>query len=188
MEFVEPFKDLKQINAMKKYLQNNSHRDYLLFVLGINTGLKMNEMLELKVADLIDAQGNIKCFYSTVYVDTMPGRDVYLNARVKGALEHYFSHCKLTGDQYLFQSAKTKNAISRQQAHRIIHDAVSSLGIKGKFGAGSMRKTFGYHAYKKGVSISIIQKYFHHATPSETYKYLGISKEEITSTIIDVNL
>jgi site-specific recombinase XerD len=157
-------------------------------VLGINTGLKINELLELKVNDVCDLKGNIKSFYQPPCDGMNEGREIYLNAKVKAALEQYFLDSHLLGDDYLFLSSKTKNAISRQQAHRIIHEAVNSLGIKGKFGAGSMRKTFGYHAYKKGVSISIIQKYFHHATSSETYKYLGISKEEITLPIIDVNL
>jgi site-specific recombinase XerD len=188
MEFVEPFKDLKQINAIKKYLKKNSSRDFLLFVLGINTGLKMNEMLEMKVKDVLDEEGNVKTFYYEPSCESDQIGAIYLNTKVRVALEDYFSHSDLSVDHYIFLSTKTKNAISRQQAHRIIHDAVNSLGIKGKFGAGSMRKTFGYHAYKKGVSISIIQKYFHHATPSETYKYLGITKEEMTTTIIDVNL
>lgn len=188
MEFVEPFRDLKQISTIKNFLRNNSARDFLLFVVGINTGLKINELLELKVSDVLDGDGNIKSFYLAKSDDLEQGRDIYLNAKVKSALNDYLLHAKLTTTDYLFLSTKNNNAISRQQAHRIIHDAVNSLDIKGKFGAGSMRKTFGFHAYKKGVSISIIQKYFHHATSAETYKYLGITKDEMNPPIIDVNL
>jgi site-specific recombinase XerD len=88
----------------------------------------------------------------------------------------------------LFQSTKTKKPITRQQAYRIIHDAAVAVGIQGKIGTNSMRKTFGFHAYKRGVAISLLQKHFHHATPSETFKYLGISKDENLRTEIDVNL
>jgi hypothetical protein len=51
-----------------------------------------------------------------------------------------------------------------------------------------MRKTFGFHAYKRGIAIALLQKHFHHATPSETLKYLGISKDEKFKIEIDVDL
>ncbi|PLT30441.1 tyrosine-type recombinase/integrase [Peribacillus deserti] len=187
MDFVEPFKDLKQIDEIKNYLKQNSERDYLLFVMGINTGMKISEMLGIKAGDVLCGNESI-AFYQIPCEETVHKKEIYFNSKVRSALEHYIFNSGLTPNDYLFASLKTKNPISRQQAHRIIHDAIDHLGIKGKFGASSMRKTFGYHAYKKGVSISIIQEYYHHAAPSETYKYLGITKEEPTQTIIDVNL
>ncbi|PLR96882.1 tyrosine-type recombinase/integrase [Bacillus sp. T33-2] len=188
MEYVEAFKDIKHINAIKKYLKNHSDRDYVLFVLGINTGLKIGQMLQLKVSDVLDKENQIKSYCLLPPTDDSRDRQIYLNAKTRTALKHYISSTGLTADDFLFLSAKTKQPISRQQAHRIIHQAVDALGIEGKYGATSMRKTFGYHAYKKGVSISLIQKHFHHATPSETMKYLGISKEDSNTPIIDVNL
>ncbi|QQZ08938.1 tyrosine-type recombinase/integrase [Heyndrickxia vini] len=182
MEYVEALRDIKQINSMKRYLKKHSERDYVLFVFGINTGLKITEILNLKVEDVFEKEDKIRNFYR------LPDRNVYLNHKVKNALLHYIHTNNLPTDSYLFQSAKTKKPITRQQAYRIIHDAAVSVGIEGKIGTNSMRKTFGYHAYKKGVAISLLQKHFHHATPSETRKYLGITKDEIIQTEIDVNL
>lgn len=88
----------------------------------------------------------------------------------------------------IYSNPLKQKLITRQQAYRIIHDAAVAVGIEGKIGTNSMRKTFGYHAYKRGVAISLLQKHFHHATPSETRKYLGITKDEIIQTEIDVNL
>jgi site-specific recombinase XerD len=188
MEYVEAFRDVKQINALKRFLKRHSERDFLLFVFGINTGMKMNDMLVLKVKDVTDEEMRVNSFCTIDSIDTGAGMQMYLNAKIRTAIEHYIDNTGLAKEDFLFLSPKTKNPISRQQAHRIIHQAVDALGIKGKYGASSMRKTFGYHAYKKGVSISLIQKHFHHSTPSETYKYLGISKEDSITTIIDVNL
>lgn len=101
---------------------------------------------------------------------------------------HYIETSRLDSEDYLFKSPKTSSPITRQQAYRIIHSAAVAVGIPGKIGTNSMRKTFGYHAYKRGVAISILQKHFHHSTPSETLKYLGISKSDIIKTEIDVNL
>ncbi|MGE8203328.1 tyrosine-type recombinase/integrase [Heyndrickxia sp. NPDC080065] len=182
MEYVEALRDIKQINAMKRYLKKHSERDYVLFVFGINTGLKITEILEIKVEDVLDDDDQIENFY------VCSDKEVYLNANVKNALLHYIHTKQLEREAYLFQSAKTKKPITRQQAYRIIHDAAVAVGIQGKIGTNSMRKTFGYHAYKRGVAISLLQKLFHHSTPSETRKYLGIGKDEMIQTEIDVNL
>ncbi|RFU62915.1 tyrosine-type recombinase/integrase [Peribacillus glennii] len=188
MDYVEAFRNIKDIQAIKKYLKGHSERDHLFFVLGINTGLKVNEILEMKVWEVLDEKGKIKNFYTFPAYDNHPEKEVYLNGKVKTALSSYLQASLLPREDYLFVSPKTNKPITRQQAHRIIHQAVDAIGIIGKFGVSSMRKTFGYHAYKQGVSLALIQKHFHHSTPSETLKYLGIEKEETIKTIIDVNL
>jgi site-specific recombinase XerD len=184
MEYVEALRDTKQINAIKKYLKKHSERDYLLFVFGINTGLKITEMLDIKVGDVLEE--SVKNFYCYSHHEMM--KEVYLNSKVKQAILHYVQSEQLMFDNYLFKSTKTDKPITRQQAYRIIHHAAEAIGIEGKIGTNSMRKTFGYHAYKRGIAISILQKHFNHSTPSETLKYLGISKEEKIRTEIDVNL
>lgn len=188
MEYVEALRDIKQINAIKRYLKRHSERDYVLFVFGINTGLKITEFLDIRVGDVCESDDSIRDFFSLPYKETKLPKEVYLNHKVKNAVIHYIQENQLGNDDYLFQSAKTKKPITRQQAYRIIHNAAEAVGIKGKIGTNSMRKTFGFHAYKRGVAISLLQKHFHHATPSETLKYLGISKEEQLKTEIDVNL
>ncbi len=188
MEFVEALRDVKDINAMKKVLKKHAERDYVLFILGINTGLKLTEMLELQVGNILNDKGECEQFLFIGKNESCNCKEVYVNAQVKKAVLHYVKENNLQREDYLFASAKTKLPISRQQAYRVIHDAAIEAGIKGKIGTNSMRKTFGYHAFKKGVAISLLQKYFHHATRSETLKYLGISKDETIRTEIDVNL
>ncbi|WP_409298589.1 tyrosine-type recombinase/integrase [Peribacillus sp. SCS-26] len=187
MNCVDPFKDVEQIKAIKKYLREHSYRDLLLFVMGINTGLKISEILSIKVSDVRGKGNKIKTSF-VLSSDESTQREIHLNATLRNTLIEYLGDSGLSSEDYIFISPKTKKPISRVQAHRIIHDAVNALGIQGSYGASSMRKTFGYHAYKKGVSISLIQKHYQHSTPSETYKYLGIKKEEPVNTIFDVNL
>lgn len=188
MEYVEALKDVSQINAMKKYLKKHSERDYVLFVFGINTGLKITEMLDIKVKDILAKEKCMKDFFTLLHDETKNTKEIFLNPKVSKALLHYIQESQLTPEDYLFKSSKTAKPITRQQAYRIIHQAAEAVGIQGKIGTNSMRKTFGYHAYKKGVAISLLQKYFHHASRSETLKYIGISKDEIIKTEIDVNL
>lgn len=186
MEYVEALRDIKQINAIKKYLKKHSERDYFLFVFGINTGLKITEMLDIKVGDILSKEYGVKNFYLYPHHETL--KEVYLNHKVKQALQHYVESSKLTTEDFLFKSSKTDKPITRQQAYRIIHQAAVAIGIEGKIGTNSLRKTFGFHAYKRGIAISLLQKHFNHSTPSETLKYLGISKDEKIKTEIDVNL
>ena len=186
MEYVEAVRDIKQINSIKKYLKKHSERDYVLFVFGINTGLKITEMLDIKVDDVFEKENCVKDFYLLSHKETL--KEVYLNHKVKQAILHYVHTLHLSGENFLFKSSKTDKPITRQQAYRIIHHAAEAVGIEGKIGTNSMRKTFGYHAYKRGIAISLLQKHFNHSTPSETLKYLGISKDEKIRTEIDVNL
>jgi integrase len=181
MEVVEAIKDLKQINSMKRHLKKQSERDYLLFLLGINTGLTITELLDIRISDLLEEKG-IRDFYTIKKDALRDERKVYLNQKVKKEILHYIQVSHLEPESYLFQSKKSKNHLSRQQAYRIIHQAAEALGTN------SMRKTFGYHAYKRGVAISLLQKHFNHSTKQETYKFLGINKEEVTTPRIDVNL
>lgn len=188
MEYVEALRDVKEINAIKKVLKKHSERDYVLFIVGINTGLKITEMLSLKVEDLMNDKQEAKRFIYIPQKDSLPPKEVYVNEQVRKAVRHYVKEQELLNEDFLFASTKTKLPISRQQAYRIVHDAAKEVGIEGKIGTNSMRKTFGYHAYKRGVAISLLQKFFHHDTKSETLKYIGIDKEEVIRTEIDVNL
>ncbi|MCH1627922.1 tyrosine-type recombinase/integrase [Ferdinandcohnia quinoae] len=188
MEFVEAIRDKKKIQAMKKILKMHSERDYLLFVFGINTGLKISEMLALKVGDVLEENGGIKDFLTLTGEDNIEERYIYLNSKVQRAIKEFLASVPLDRDSFLFFSPKTLQAISRQQAYRIINHAAKEVGIESKIGTHSLRKTFGYHAFKRGVAISLLQKQFHHSSASETLKYIGVSKSEKIRTEIDVNL
>jgi site-specific recombinase XerD len=188
LEYVEALRDIKQINMIKRYLKKHSERDYVLFVFGINAGLKVTELLSIKVEDVMDDGFKMKCFYSLPAKESESIKEIYLNETVRKVLQHYIHAVELKSEDYLFLSRKTNLPISRQQAYRIIHQAAEEVGIQGKIGTNSMRKTFGFHAYKRGVAISFLQKHFNHSSPSETLKYLGISKHERIKTEIDVRL
>lgn len=51
MNFVQPIRDMDQIYYIKKFLRERSERNYLLFVTGINSGLRISDLLRLRVRD-----------------------------------------------------------------------------------------------------------------------------------------
>lgn len=187
MEYVEPIRDVESINAIKEVLQKQSQRDLLLFVLGINTGIRISDLLSLKIEDIWDGMG-IKEFLFLKETTSDETKAYYLNNNVKLAVENYLKTYDFRESDFLFKSKKNNQPITRQQAYRIINTAAKEVGIEGKIGTHTLRKTFGYHAYRKGIAISILMGIYHHHSPSETLRYIGISNNEKPLIKLDVNL
>lgn len=182
MELVEPIRDKKQIQGMKKYLKGQSSRDWLLFTLGINSGLRISDLLKLTVEDV-----NGKDRINIREKKTGKTKDFPLSDVCKKAVIEYLKDPELKAGT-LFPSRKGGNAISRVQAYRILSDAANHVGIKEAVGTHTLRKTFGYHAYQSGVDITRIQKLLNHSAPSITLAYIGITKEDLDAVYISLNL
>ncbi|WP_227935588.1 tyrosine-type recombinase/integrase [Alkalihalobacillus deserti] len=185
MEFVEPIRQVEKILMMKRYLRKRSKRDFLLFVLGINTGLRISQMLELLYSDVID-ESSPRDFL--VINNKSQTEKIHLNKNVKQAIHSYVKQMNYSKDDYLFLSSNKKGPITRQQAYRIINQAALEAGIFDKVGTHTLRKTFGYHGYKQGVAISLLQRRFNHETRGATLRYIGISDEKSEPPQINVNL
>lgn len=187
MEYVNPIRDIETIQAMKEELRKHSVRDLLLFVLGINTGISLIDLLNLTVQDVWDGQ-NAKQFLYIKDERTGEEQAYYLNGKIGDILSEYLSTIDWKPEDYLFKSKKDCRPITRQQAYRIINHSAREIGISEKIGTHTLRKTFGYHAYYKGVAISILKSILHHHSTAETLKYLGIDKNERLPIKVDVNL
>jgi len=173
---VSALKSKSQIEAMKKVLNS---RDKLLFTLGINMGLRISDLLKLKVSDVTED-------ITITEKKTNKRRTITLNDSAKKAICDYIKG--LSPDQYLFKSRKGNEPIDRIQAYRILNDAAHKAGIKGNIGTHTLRKTFGYWSYKNGVDISLLQKVFNHSSPAITLSYIGITREDIADVYKGLNL
>lgn len=187
MEYVEPIKDMDKVVAIKNNLKKQSLRDHLLFVFGINTGIRVSQLLSLKVKDIWDGHK----FKEFLYIQDEKAEEekaFYLNQNVRDAAKSYFDTFEFKNEDFLFKSKKNLQPITRQQAYRIINCAAKEVGISAKIGTHTLRKTFGYHAYRKGIAISILMKVYNHHSPAETLRYLGIDKDDQQLIKVDVNL
>lgn len=187
MEFVEPIRDRKQIEAMKKVLKAGSLRDYALFSLGINSGLRISDLLKLRVSDVADGKA-IRDRITIRETKTNKAKDFPLGKTVKKALQEYLFSASASPDAVLFPSRKGGGALTRQQAYNIINDAARAVGIKDNIGTHTLRKTFGYWAYKQGVDITMIQKLLNHSAPSVTLRYIGITQDQIDDVYLALEL
>jgi len=174
---VEPIRDLKKLKDMKEYLLSKNERDYLMFVLGINSGLRVSDLLKLTVEDVIDGVVTIR------EQKTGKTKRFALSDTCTKAIKHYLESAKLTTGP-IFPSEKDKTKpISKVQAWRILNQAADYVGIKENVGTHTLRKTFGYHALRQGVDIAYIMQAFNHSSVAITKRYLGITTEELDEVL-----
>ncbi|AOM82992.1 putative integrase/recombinase yoeC [Salisediminibacterium beveridgei] len=177
---VEPIRNKDQIESMKNVLKNSSYRDYFLFVLGLNTGLRVGDLLPLKASDV---RG--KKYVVLIEEKTTKAKRFPLNKDIREMISDYTTG--MSDDDYLFASRMTGEPIRRDRAYKILRQAAEIAGVE-YVGTHTMRKTFGYHFYKQYKDASMLQKIFNHSSQSITLRYIGISQEEIDEAIDDFSL
>lgn len=168
---VQPIRSLLKIEQMKEILAENCERDRFLFVFGINSGLRISDILPLKVKDVKD-----KDYFRIKEEKTGKNRDVIILDDLKQEIKKYIEGKK--PNEFLFANPRTKKAISTVQAWRILKGAAEKVGIP-EIGTHSLRKTFGYHFYQRNRDLALIQRILNHASPSDTHRYIGLEQDEI---------
>jgi site-specific recombinase XerD len=184
MQMVQPIKDREKVEVMKKVLRASSLRNELLFVLGINTGLRISDILALQIADVLTDHIELQ------EKKTKKKRAIAVNKKVKRLIQRYLELERpgAKENEPLFLSQKGGKPISRQHAHYILNQAARSVGITERIGTHSLRKTFGYFAYKQGIDLSMIQKLLNHSSQSETLRYIGITQEQMDDIVLRLDL
>ncbi|MBA7528977.1 Tyrosine recombinase XerC [subsurface metagenome] len=187
MRIVEPIRLESQIKMIKGNLfRQKNKRDYLLFVFGINSGLRIGDLLSLKLGDVKDSQGNLKDDLDVREQKTGKTRKVFFNKQIKEALGYYLEKTDIFDlDRYLFTNEKSKKnrPITRVRAYQLINEWCREVGIKHKVGGHTLRKTFGYHLRKQGIGIEQISSLLNHQNIKVTFRYIGISQDEDRAVI-----
>ncbi len=177
MTVVEPIRAIDDLRRVESFLALRSKRDLLLFILGTNSGLRISDILALNVGDI---QG--KNFIQIVEKKTKKFKKFPINSKLKPMLENYTRN-KIPQEP-LFKSV-FNNRLERFAAYHIIKKACKAVGIEAKVGTHTLRKTFGYHHYKKFKDVAMLQKIFNHSNPQTTLRYIGIEQEEIYQSYND---
>jgi len=170
MKLVQPIRDREKLEEMKMELLKTGYKNYLMFVIGINTGLRISDILELKVKDLKD-----KTHIKIIEQKTNKIKRFLINSSLKGEIDKYIN--TMSDEEYLFQSRKGENKpISRVQAYRILNSAAEHVELQ-EVGTHTLRKTFGYWHYKQNKDVALLQQIFNHSSPSVTLRYIGINED-----------
>lgn len=185
---VEPIRNVKDINKIKQYLLGKKNkRDYCIFVVGINVGLRAGDLLSLKTSDVTDG----KIIFDDVTIKeqkTSKIKTFTLNKSSKEAIKLYLDTLSnIDLNEYLFKSRKGEN-LGVRPLHHIIKTTLRDLGIKGNYGTHTLRKTMAFHRYQNNVPIETLQKLLNHSSSAITLRYIGITKEVIADCYNAINL
>ena len=179
---VDPIRDEKDIKRIKRKLRDRK-RDLLLFTLGINNGLRISDLLKLKVSDV----KNVSTGETVKIREQKTGKInvLMINKSVKSVLDDYLQETNPDDSDFLFKSRNGNNKpITRETVSKMIKEL--TRGMKGSFSTHTLRKTFGYHQRTRfGVSWEILCKRFGHSSPSITMRYLGIEDSEVNGILLN---
>ncbi|MBP2027418.1 integrase [Acetoanaerobium pronyense] len=172
MNVVEPIRDFYKLEDILEYLKRTNPRNYIMFMVGIYTALRISDILRLKVKD-VKNRNNITLREKK----TGKQKIVPINLTLKKELEWY---CKDKENyEYLIKSREQENKpITRDMAYKILRNLGDRFGVE-NLGTHTLRKTFGFHYYKQTKDIVVLQQCFNHSDPSITLAYIGIQQDTV---------
>lgn len=179
---VDPIRNKEDIKKFKKAATNL--RDRVMVEIGINCGLRIGDMRKIRVKDIADNS------HITIREEkTDKTRKIKLNPKVQQIVEEYIYEAGLEDEDYLLQSRQGDNrAISRVQAYRILNKMADRAGLDIRVGTHTLRKTFGFHHYRRYKDVAQLQAIFNHSSPDITLNYIGVTQAEIDRTAEEMYL
>lgn len=201
----QPIKDMETIFRISDYLTaNHRWRDNMLFIVGINFGLRVSDLLMLRFCDLITPEFLFKDTFAVFEKKTRNTRSKKKNRYItvnKAAIDAVTLYLQNTPgiklSDYLFRSEASNNQdqnvpLTRQAVDKILKGIARDLDLNIRFSTHSLRKTFGYFQMAMGGNdprrLLLLQKMFGHSTSAQTLDYIGITEDEIRDAYLDLNL
>lgn len=192
MGTTQPIRSKTELKKFMDYYQTEqpSPRNYAMTILGLHTALRISDILNLKWRDVYDFER--RHFLTHLLVcEKKTGKQnvIALNSHAKNALDRYRIQCSPKPESFIFsKKADPKLPICRSQAYRIIKKAASATLYDTHISCHSLRKTFGYHAWKQGTPPVLLMDIFNHSSFEITKRYLGIEQDEKDSIFLKIDL
>lgn len=183
MSTTQPIKDKGQLARFRNYYRDVAYkpRNYALIVLGLNSALRIGDLLMLRWKDVYKEETEAYREHITI-TERKTGKEntLAINASCKEALEFYRATLQAFDEEgFIFRSQKAPHGpLSRSQAFRIIKQAVQCCGLDKHISCHSLRKTFGYHAWQSGIPPALLMSIFNHSSYEITKRYLCIDQRE----------
>ena len=180
---VDPIRHINHIRAIIELLQGNT-RNRLLFVMGINNGLRVTDLLRIRVKEVKTAKAG--AIIPIRESKTGKKNILVINVAVHKTLNKYLQETELLDNDFLFKSTRGRGAIKSGMVNKLIKKWTGSINLRGRYGCASFRKTWGYiQRTVYGVGYEIIAKRFKHSSPAVTMRYLGIEDREVYNTLMN---
>ncbi len=177
---VLPIRSVEELHSIERMLAEldteKGRRAYLLFELGIYLARRVSDILPLKVGDLLGKeylQIKEKKTSKVIELPIPKNLQKILRQRLKGMDK---------GDYILASRQRDKHGnskpVCRKTAFNYMKDIAEAAGLPYNVGTHTMRKTFGYHYYKKTHDIALLMSLFNHSSEKDTKVYIGIALDE----------
>lgn len=196
MNLAQPIKKVKDLENFKDYYRTikPNHRNELLIILGLNTALRISDILSLDWKSVYNFERK-EYRDHIILVEQKTGKmsQIYLNSSVLETLREYKEYLNqnkktVEPDTFIFNHSNKNLPITRIQAFRIIKEAADYYDISGVISCHSLRKTFGYHAWKQGVPPALLVTVFNHSSFDITKRYLGIEQDDKDKIFKEIKL
>ncbi len=193
MSATEPIRSMEVLKQFEAYYVDikPDPRNYTMVIAGLNTAFRIGDLLKLRWKDVFD-ENTRHCRKHIYVIEQKTGKEriVAINKLQQQVFEQYHEIIRpLRPEEYLFTSKKEKGLpLSRYQAYRIIKEAAHYIGLEEHIGCHSLRKTFGYHAWKQGTQPAMLMDLYNHSSYQITKRYLGIDQDEQDNVYLRVQL
>ncbi|EOH83325.1 hypothetical protein UAS_02340 [Enterococcus asini ATCC 700915] len=179
---VKPIKDKELLNQFGKELKKGKHgkRDYLVMAIGIKTGLRISDILNLKVSDVKN-----KIQTEIVEIKTGKKRTLHLKSLTSNIID-YLNTEHSAESEWLFPSpTDSSRQLASHQYYKILQKVADNLGLD-YIGTHTLRKTFSYFFLKQNKGdIVTLMKILNHSSQAVTLRYAGIEEEDIKAKLED---
>ena len=141
-------------------------------------------------ADVVEALLHTIHFNENTEKKTGKETRILINKELQETLLSYrTTQPSIADTDYLFPSPrKTGSPLSRYQAYRIVRKAAEAVGIEDVIRCHSLRKTFGYHAWKMGTPPALLMEIYNHSSFQITKHYLGIEQDDKDAVFRNIQL
>lgn len=191
MGTTQPIREQEDLKKFMDYYKtaHPSKRNYAMLVLGIYTALRISDILALQWMDIFDfEQGAYRRHLFVQEKKTGKQNVIALNPHVTAVLEDYREERKPAPSDFIFsKNTNRQTPICRSQAFRIVKKAAEDTLHADHISCHSLRKTFGYHAWKQGTPPALLMDIYNHSSYQITKKYLGIEQDERDSIFLTMN-
>ena len=201
----EPIKDMNDIIRISQFLIGQKrYRDNMLFIVGINFGLRVSDLVTLRFFHLINDDCTFRDRFSILEKKTKNTRKhkrnryITINTAVVEAVTLYLENTPgVRLSDYMFRSESNNGSNQNKPIHRASVDTMlkgiaRDLGLGNRMSTHSLRKTFAYHQMVMSGNdprkLLLLQKMFGHSTAAQTLDYIGITSEEIDEAYRNLNL
>lgn len=169
MNFVEPIRDADVFHDIQASLLKTKPRNYVLVMTGTYTGLRISDILKLKVKDVRN-----KKYIDVKEKKTNKRNIIEINPLLRKVYKDYTVN--MDDEEYLFRKSYINKPITREQAWKIMKEIGEEFGVE-NLGTHTLRKTFGFHYYNQTGDIATLMQMFNHSKESITLKYIGITQD-----------